>query len=137
MPAGYHGVAFRSFRLAVLALVAPIAQAETGPHPEIRQAVLDSFQYFPVVVQAKSLEQPVPDLAPPVESGPATMVLPKFEVRSSRLPRGLEEAVAKSQPDGLHNDIKLGTGVHVKDFGKVRVAVATVLYIPIYIGFSW
>jgi hypothetical protein len=136
MPAGYHGVAFRSFHLAVLTLVAAVARGETRPHPEIRQAILANFQYHPVV-QAKSLDQPLPDLAPPVETDSEIMALPRFEVRSSRLPRGLEEAVAKSHPDGLHNDIKLGTGVYVRDFGKVRMAVATVLYIPICIGFSW
>lgn len=136
MPAGYHGAFFRSLPLVVLALVAPIAQGETGPHPEIRQAILADFQYLPAM-QAKSLDQPLPDLAPPVESDPEIVALPRFEVRSSRLPRGLEEAVEKSRPDGLHDDVKLGTGVHVRDFGKVRMAVATVLYIPIYIGFSW
>jgi hypothetical protein len=136
MPAGYHGAVFISFQLVVLALITPIARGETGPHPEIRQAVLADFRYLPVVPE-KGLDLTVPSLAPPLESEAGLMVLPKFEVRSSRLPRGLDEAVVKSQPDGLHNDIKLGTGVHVRDFGKVRMAVATVLYIPVYIGFSW
>lgn len=136
MPAGYHGTVFRSFQLAVLALGASVAQGETGPHPEIRQAILADFQYL-LVVPEKGVDLIVPSLTRPLESDSELMVLPKFEVRSPRLPEGLAEAITRSRPDGPQNDSKLGTGIHEKDFGKVRAFVATVLYIPISIGFSW
>jgi hypothetical protein len=143
MPARYHRTAFRSLPLTALASVALLTRVEAGavsavvaPHPEVRQAVLDSFKYNPVA-QAPSLDQPVPSLAPAVESDTEIVVMPKFEVRTRPLARGLEEAMAKARPVEPQNHSTLGTGVHEKDFGKVRAFAVTVLYVPILFGLSW
>jgi hypothetical protein len=74
---------------------------------------------------------------PAIVNDPDTVYLPKFEVEDRPLPRGLAEAIEKSRFAGPQNKSRLGTGIHEKDFGKVRGPVVTVFYIPIFAGLSW
>jgi hypothetical protein len=134
--ARYRTIAFKKFYLILFVFTAVIVRAETGERIEIRQAVLESFRYSPVASPSNQ-EQPASDPTPRVESDSETIVLPKYDVRSRPLPRGLNEAVAKSRPMGPQNHTKFGTGIQEKDFGKVRLSAITVLYIPIGVGLSW
>jgi hypothetical protein len=127
---------FKISLLALFALTAVIIRAETGTHPEIRRAIRESFQYSPVA-QTSTEEPPAPILAPEVKIDSDIIVLPKYEVRSRPLPRGLTEAIAKSRSFEPQNHSKFGTGIHEKDFGKVRFSAVTVLYIPVLVGLSW
>ena len=136
MSAEFRGPAFKCFGLAVFVFSSVVAQGETENHSDLRRVIRDSFQYDPAV-RAKSQEQPIPELAAYVEGEPEIIVLPKFEVKSRPLPRGLVEAVAASRPLEPQNQSKLGTGVHEKDFGKVRAYAVTVLYVPIMFGLRW
>jgi hypothetical protein len=122
--------------LALFALTAVTIHAETGPRTEIQQAILNSFQYR-LVAKTNDQEQPTPDVAPAVGIDSDIIVLPKYEVRSRPLPRGLTEAIARSRSLGPQNQSKFGTGIHEKDFGKIRVSAITVLYIPVLVGLSW
>ena len=45
--------------------------------------------------------------------------------------------IARWHSQAPQNHTRLGTGIRQKDFGKVRVTVPTLLYIPIGIGVSW
>lgn len=136
MPAESRVVIFKSFGYAVLVFVAVVGRGETGNRSNMRRALRESFHYDPAV-RAKSLEQPAPELAPEVEGDPEIIVLPKYMVESRPLPRGLVEAVAASRSLEPQNQSRLGTGIHEKDFGKVRAYAVTVLYVPILVGFSW
>lgn len=123
--------------LLILFSYAPAAfGAETVTHSKLSQAIRDSFQYSPVA-QTSTEQQPAPDSLPEVKNDAEIIVLPKYEVKSRPLPRGLTQAIAKARPLGPQNHSKLGTGIHEKDFGKVRVSAATVLYVPIFVGLSW
>ena len=138
MPARFLSPAFSGFFLAVFALTTVVARGETQTHAEMRRVIFESFRFDPES-PAKNQEKPVPDpdLAQPVESDPELIVLPKFEIRSRPLPRGLAEAIATSRPLEPQNHSRFGTGIHEKDFGKVRAYAVTVLYVPICLGLSW
>lgn len=136
MSAEFRVPFFKCFSLAVLAFVFVAGRGESEIRTDMRRAVREGFRYDPAV-RATSLEQPAPELAPQVEGDPEIVVLPKFEVKSPPLPRGLVAAVAASRPLEPQNKSKWGTGVHEKDFGKVRAYAVTVLYVPILFGFRW
>jgi len=128
--------AFKAILLILCSCTAAAFGAETGTHSDIRRAIRESFQYSPIV-QANAQERTNPEPAPEVKNDSEIIVLPKYDVRSGPLPRGLTEAIAKARPLGPQNHSKLGTGIHEKDFGKVRFSAVTVLYIPIFVGLSW
>jgi hypothetical protein len=126
--------------LTLFAFVAPVARgehAEPKLHPEIRQALAQNFPYQPEI-RAKTQEQSASEvLQPQGELDPEVVVLPKFEVRSRALDRDLPAAIANYKSTAPQNHSKLGTGIHEKDFGKVRLSCVTVLYIPIQVGIGW
>ena len=132
----YRLSAYGGFCLGLFAFVAPGARGESEAHPEMRRAIVESFRYNPEL-KTKNDEQPVLDLGDSVKSDPEVIILPKFEVKERRVPRGLADAIATAKPLGPQNHSKFGTGVHEKDIGKVRISAVTVLYVPIFVSLRW
>jgi hypothetical protein len=103
----------------------------------LRRVIRESFRYDPNA-RPKSSGQFSPALVAPQNAvDPETVVMAKLEVRSRPIDHGLSEAIAKYRDPRPQNNRKFGTGVIEKDFGKVRMSAATILYIPIAIGISW
>ena len=102
----------------------------------LRSALHASFPYDPGA-RAKSPEASAADQAPQGALDPEIVLMPKVEVTSRVLDRGLTAAIANWRPTGPQNHSKFGTGIHQKDFGKVRASVITILYIPVGFGLSW
>jgi hypothetical protein len=61
----------------------------------------------------------------------------KFEVTDRIINWDLTKDIMKTRPLRAKTVSKWGTGVHEKDFGKIRAFSVTVLYIPIMVGASW
>jgi hypothetical protein len=112
------------------------AEGEIGARSEMRRAVVESFRYNPEMRQeieeltASNLEVPVP-------TDSDVVILEKFEVNERPVPRGLADAIAKARPLGPQNHSRFGTGIHQKDFGKVRFSAVTILYVPVFLQLSW
>jgi len=136
MPARYRLRVITGIYLAAFAISTVAVRGNIDTHPEVRRAVIESYRFDPTSL-ATSPAKPLPELKQPMESDPEIVVLPIFETTSRRVPRGLDEAIAKSRSLGPTNESKFGTGVHEKDFGKVRAFAYTILYIPICFGLSW
>ncbi|HEU5078819.1 MAG TPA: hypothetical protein VFT72_06380 [Opitutaceae bacterium] len=45
--------------------------------------------------------------------------------------------IKKTRPLKAQSQVKYGTGVYQKDFGKVRASAMTILYVPVLVGVSW
>jgi hypothetical protein len=105
---------------------------------KVRRAVLEPFSYHPSAPQ-KSSEQSSPVLVLPQQEAaePDVVVMAKFEVAARAYERGLPAAIANWRDPKPQNDSRFGTGIHQKDFGKVRASVVTILYVPIVFGISW
>jgi len=65
------------------------------------------------------------------------VVMSKMEVTVSAYERNLPAAMANWRDPRPRNDSRFGTGMHQKDFGKMRASVVTILYVPIFFGLSW
>ncbi len=102
----------------------------------LRSALHESFPYDPSA-RTKRPEQSSVDQAAQGTDDSEIVVLPDVEVTSRVLDRGLTAAIANQKPTGPQNHSKFGTGIHEKDFGKVRASVITILYIPVGFGLSW
>lgn len=122
--------------VCVFAFAVASAHGQPASYSEVRRAIFDDFRYDPEVREGYE-EQAVADPQSSIVNDPDTVYLPKFEVEDRPLPRGLAEAIEKSRFAGPQNKSRLGTGIHEKDFGKVRGSVVTVFYIPIFAGLSW
>ena len=102
----------------------------------VRGALRASFPYDPDA-RRKVSEASGDDPSAQATLDPAVVILPKVEVSSRVLDRRLPEAIANRRPPGPQNHSRFGTGIHEKDFGKVRASVVTILYVPVLIGISW
>lgn len=141
MPTGFYPTARKGLVVVALAGMAVMTHAaETRVRAQLTKAILDRHPYQPAE-PAKSTEPPSADQSAPRPAAPLggldIVVLPKYEVRSASVTRGLTEEMVRSRPPGPINQHTFGTGVYQKDFGKVRVGVVTILFIPIQIGMSW
>lgn len=113
------------------------ANGEPKPRSLVLGALRQSFPYDPSV-RAKSAPVAAADAASPGTNGSDVVVLPKVEVTSRPLANGLAEAIANQRPATRpQNHSRFGTGIHEKDFGKVRASAVTIFYIPVLVGFSW
>jgi hypothetical protein len=117
-------------------IVAGVVRGESGGHLEMRRAIFEGFRYNPEI-RAQYLEQAVPDQEPSVNNDPDIIYLAKFEVRDRPLPRGLGDAILKARQTEPKNHSRFGTGIHEKDFGKVRASAVTLFYVPVFVGLSW
>ena len=120
---------------------ATISSEESGPlksSPNVRRAILEGFSYR-TSAREKGPEEisPVLVAAQPKVVDPDVVVMAKFETTSRAYERGLPAAIANWRDPKPQNNSRFGTGLHQKDFGKVRASMVTVLYVPILVGFSW
>jgi hypothetical protein len=136
MLTGYRSTKLGVVCVGLLAQVVVGAEERTVAHPEMRRAVLESFRYDPEL-RAKDEGPSSASQSEPVKNDPEVIVLPKFEVKERRVPRGLAEAIVRARPLEPQNHSRLGTGIHQADIGKVRVSAVTVLYVPVFLGLSW
>ncbi|HEX2851820.1 MAG TPA: hypothetical protein VHO24_01185 [Opitutaceae bacterium] len=126
---------------AVSGAAATISSGENGrakSSSKVRQAIVGSFSYNPSA-REKAPEQSSPVLvsAQPVAVDPDVVVMAKLEVTSRAYERGLPSAIANWRDPSPQNNSRFGTGLHQKDFGKVRASMVTILYVPILVGISW
>lgn len=112
------------------------AQEEPSEKPvPPHRAALESFTYsgkpavFPT--QQSHAQASRSDL------GDNPVQMERVVITTGRLPSYLPPRSVVEKPKSSESHSKFGTGVHVKDFGKVRAYSVTILYIPILIGFSW
>lgn len=108
----------------------------TAARTSLQRALRESFHYDPGA-RPKSIDQSSEEQKQESEPDPDLLYLPKLEVKGPRVDRGFAEAIATARPTGPQNISKWGTGIHQKDFGKLRLSVVTVLFIPINAGISW
>ena len=123
-------------------MLATIAYAEVQDASEPREKVRESmkatmlreYHYAPesvidrqsTVVRYHSDDQPEP------------VVLDRMSVVERSNHRQLAAAINSPRaPKGPQKVGKFGTGVHARDFGKVRVSAVTIFYIPVLICASW
>lgn len=134
--------AFRRIAVARFALLAVLPIAAAGARgegevitPRLGGTLASAFPYDPEVRTRVLAEAPDPTVQG--ELSPEVVMLPEFEVNSTAIDLDLARAIENSRPVRESGPRKLGTGVVQKDFGKTRIGAVTVLYIPIFIGFSW
>lgn len=120
--------------LFVAGAIVSEARAEMGART--RQALREYYRYNDTASAANGAETSVTDEVTVTVGDPETVALPPFEVEALTVPRGLDQAIARA-PTLPKKPGKFGTGVIQKDFGKVRMQAVTVLYLPIFVGFSW
>jgi hypothetical protein len=70
-------------------------------------------------------------------AGSEVVMLPKLTVNERPLPRDLGQDIARWRSKAPQNHSRFGTGIHEKDFGKVRASVSTIFYIPVSFGIRW
>lgn len=111
----------------------------TPPSSVVSGALRESFRY-----DASIRAQAVPaaaadssDAASATDDDSDVVLLPKMAVNERPLPRDLGADIARWRSQAPQNHTRLGTGIHQKDFGKMRVSVMTLFYIPIAVGASW
>jgi hypothetical protein len=101
-------------------------------------ALRESFRYDPTLhTQGPTSESSDSDTAMGDSADSAVVTLPKITVNERPLPRDLGADIARWRSQAPQNHSRFGTGVHEKDFGKVRVSVMTLFYIPIGAGVRW
>lgn len=106
-------------------------------HAESRRAVLEDFK-FDDAPKPPDSEEPIEEKSPSAdEVPPDTVVMERFEIKERKIEWDLAADIKKTRPLGPQSKSKWGTGVHQKDFGKTRVSVVTILYVPIQINASW
>ena len=109
---------------------------EGRSHSEMRSAMLEGFVFEQ---KPKPIESTVVlvDRSSQAAVDPDTVVMEKMVVYDRNLYWDLASDIKKGRPVHAQSHSKFGTGVYEKDFGKVRAACVTVLYIPIMVGISW
>ena len=107
----------------------------TPPNSVVSGALRESFHYD-ARLHAQAVKTGSDDDALS-DTDSDVVMLPKMAVNERPLPRELGADIARWHSQAPQNHTRLGTGIHQKDFGKVRVSVPTLLYIPIGIGVSW
>ena len=109
----------------------------------MREALAREYHFAPKTDAEKPAPTTNPDRPATNEEfshddGIDTVVLDKMTVVGHADLSRLEKAInAPRRPDGPQNSSKFGTGIHERDFGKVRVSVVTILFIPVFISASW
>lgn len=66
---------------------------------------------------------------------PEVVVMEELKV-TPLMDRDLGVDIKKTRPLKAASHVKFGTGVHEKDFGKIRASAVTILYVPVLFGFS-
>jgi hypothetical protein len=133
---------------ALIALLSPLLAGadENGEHAltDTRREMLQEYKFAPPGTKAAALPTSLNSEAPAVgNSGTQT---PKDVIRMA--PFEVSEtggsiaalgpaSVARSDTPAERAAVKLGTGVHHIEFGKVHVIVNTILYVPFLVGFEW
>lgn len=104
--------------------------------PELKRAALASFSFTetPAPVAGVTATEKKDVKASEDDS---LVVMDKMKVSAKFWDRDLDADIHKTVSLKPINSSKFGTGLHQKDFGKVRGSVVTVLYVPIMIGISW
>ncbi|MEO7414585.1 MAG: hypothetical protein ABIZ81_14645 [Opitutaceae bacterium] len=114
------------------------ARGQAKSSAQVRAAVLEGFSYGSSVLEKRREQSsPVLVLAQPEPNDSDVVVMANFEVAARVYERGLPAAIANWRDPSPQNDGRFGTGMHQKDFGKVRASVVTILYVPILFGISW
>jgi hypothetical protein len=98
---------------------------------ELSETIKSQYRYGDA---AAPRAKPPPDPA----SAPA-IVMPQYVVTAPRMDwRNFESAVQRGQQRDAPRKAKWGCGPLVsKDFGKVRMSVISIFYVPVFVGFSW
>ncbi len=123
----------------VAALAAPTLHGqfvEERSHPELRTAILREFVFVPKPKPVDSENAPTAETTPSA-ADPDVIVLDKMVVYDHVLYRNLKTDMAKARPLAAQSHSKFGTGIHEKDFGRIRAYSVTILFIPILVGASW
>lgn len=110
----------------------------TSPSSVVSGALRESFRYD-ASLRAQAVQAASADShdAASADDDSDVVLLPKMAVNERPLPRDLGADIARWRSQAPQNHTRLGTGIHQKDFGKVRVGVMTLFYIPIAVGASW
>ena len=106
----------------------------TPPSSVVSGALRESFHYDPRL-HAQSVRRSSPDSEDTADSD--VVMLPEVAVNERPLPRDLNADIARWRSQQPQNHSRFGTGIHEKDFGKVRVSVPTILYLPVGLGIRW
>jgi hypothetical protein len=88
----------------------------------------------PAVATAETSIFENPDSQP---ADPEVVVLEPVIVLADPDLKRLEEVLKKNYGRSSPGKPRWGTGVRMRDFGRVRVVVGSILYVPVVIGISW
>ena|GEM_PF-4950388 len=116
--------------------VSLFGQGAEQNHPELKSAALREFTYVPRET-AESAAHPPGRAGTVTTVNPDAVVMDEVRVESRFWDKDLVSDVQKTKRLKAHSETKWGTGVHEKDFGKIRASVVTVLYVPILVNASW
>lgn len=102
-----------------------------------RDNVLSGFSFVDASAPTEAA-----DLGPlvkaPIESPQDSSVVVMDELKVTPLgDRDLAVDIKKTRPLNGASQVKYGTGIHEKNFGKIRASAVTILYVPVLVGFSW
>jgi hypothetical protein len=103
-----------------------------------KRAVLSGFSFVEASAPAATDQGGPPTGKASAEALADPDVIQMKEMRVSPLvDRDLAADIKKTRPLKAQSHAKFGTGVYEKDFGKVRAAAVTILYVPVVVGISW
>lgn len=127
------------FALVALATFA-CAEAQVGGESvgkvreSMKATMLREYRYAPESVIDR--ESTVVRYASDYRTDPIVLDTMSVVERSNH--RQLSAAINSPRaPKGPQNVSKFGTGIHERDFGKVRVSAVTIFFIPVLVGASW
>jgi len=103
---------------------------------EIRFAMLDGFHFEAKEISLADRNSPILKATENVAE-PDAVVLEKMVVKGRRRYKDLSTDVGRASPLRAQSQSGFGTGIHEKDFGKIRAYSLTILYVPIQAGISW
>ena len=112
--------------------------ASESPRERVRESMkatmLREYRYAPEA--ATDRETTVVRYASEDHADPIVLETMSVVERSNH--RQLSAAINSPRaPKDPQNVSKFGTGIHQRDFGKVRVSAVTIFFIPVLVGASW
>jgi hypothetical protein len=100
----------------------------------MKETMLREYRYAPETVTDR--ESTVVRYASDYRTDPIVLDTMSVVERSNH--RQLSAAINSPRPPkDPQNVSKFGTGIHQRDFGKVRVSAVTLFFIPVFVGASW